>query len=309
MQKVHFIAIGGATMHHLAIAISKRSSFLVSGSDIQIEEPALSRLKTNKLLPEKLGWFPEKIQKGLSAVIVGTQVSEDNPELIKAKQLGVKIYSFAEYLFFSTRSKTRIVVSGSYGKTTIAAMIIFVLKQLRMEVDYMVESPVTGLENQIRISYEARIAVIEGDEQLTLPLDKRPKFLLYKPHIAVLTGISEESTKIYPDFETYIQQFKTFVEQMEFQGRLIFYKNDKHLKEINENLRRDIVAFPYNTPIHEFHNGVTYLKTKRSEVPVNTSDEYHLQNIEAARLACKQVGVSDDQFYSVIGEFNGFTKS
>jgi len=305
MQRVHFIAIGGTAMHNLAIAISKKSNFQVTGSDDEIYDPSLSRLKENGLMPDKLGWFPDKITKNLHAVILGMHATKDNPELLRAKELGLKIYSFPEYLFQQTRSKTRIVVGGTYGKTTTTAMILFVLKQLRIDADYMVGAQLDGFDDMVKLSYESRIAVFEGDEYLTSPLDQRPKFHLYKPHIAVLTGISWDHVNAFPTFENYVEQFKKFAELMEVQGRLIYYDGDEQLNLISQSLRRDIVPFPYNTPEHEVRDGITYLKTRYGEVPLKFSEEYNLQNADAARLACRQIGVTDEQFYSVISDFPG----
>lgn len=305
MQRVHFIAIGGAAMHNLAIAISKKNNFLVTGSDDEIFEPSYSRLKTNDLLPDKMGWFPDRIHKGLSAVILGMHATEDNPELLRAKELGVKIFSFPEYLFQQTRSKTRIVVGGSHGKTTTTAMILFVLKQLKIDADYMVGAQIEGFENMVKLSYEARIAVFEGDEYLTSPIDRRPKFHLYKPHVAVLTGIAWDHINVFPTFSVYVEQFRQFTELMEVQGRLIYFDGDENLNKIASNLRRDIVSFPYNTPKHEVRNGVTYLITKKGDVSLKVFGEHNLQNIEAARFACRQIGVTDDQFYSAITNFPG----
>ena len=305
MQRVHFIAIGGAAMHNLAIAISKKNDFLVTGSDDEIFEPSYSRLKKNGLLPAEMGWFPERIHSGLSAVIVGMHATIDNPELLRAKELGLKIFSFPEYLYQQTRSKTRIVVGGSHGKTTTTAMILFVLKQLKIDADYMVGAQIEGFDNMVKLSYEARIAVFEGDEYLTSPIDRRPKFHLYKPHIAVLTGIAWDHINVFPTFPVYVEQFKKFTDLMEVQGRLIYFDGDENLNHIVAGLRRDIVPFAYNTPKHEVRNGITYLKTKKAEVPLKIFGEHNLQNMEAARLACRQIGVTDQQFYSVIKDFPG----
>jgi len=305
MQRVHFIAIGGAAMHNLAIAISKKDNFQVTGSDDEIFEPSRSRLKENGLLPDKLGWFPERIYKGLHAVILGMHATADNPELIRAKELGLKIYSFPEYLYQQTRSKTRIVIGGSHGKTTTTAMILFVLKQMKIDADYMVGAQIEGFDNMVKLSYESRIAVFEGDEYLTSPLDPRPKFHLYKPHIAVLTGIAWDHINVFPTFDNYVEQFRKFADLMEVQGRLIYFDGDQNLNEIAEHLRRDIVPFPYNTPEYEVRDGITYLITKYGDVPLKVFGEHNLQNMNAARLACRQIGVTDEQFYSVISEFPG----
>lgn len=305
MQRVHFIAIGGAAMHNLAIAISKKENYVVTGSDDEIFEPSYSRLKEHGLLPEKTGWFPEKITKNLSAVILGMHAREDNPELIRAKELKLKIYSFPEYLYQQTRNKTRIVVGGSHGKTSTTAMILYVLKKLKIEADYMVGAQIEGFDNMVKLSYESRIAVFEGDEYLTSPIDLRPKFHLYKPHIAILTGIAWDHINVFPTFENYVSQFSKFVDLMETQGRLIYFKEDPELQKIADNLRRDIVPFPYQTPEHEIVNGVTYLKTRKGNVPLKIFGEHNLQNLHAARLACKQIGVTEDMFNNVIADFPG----
>jgi len=229
----------------------------------------------------------------------------DNPELIRAKELGLKIYSFPEYLYQQTRSKTRIVIGGSHGKTTTTAMILFVLKQMKIDADYMVGAQIEGFDNMVKLSYESRIAVFEGDEYLTSPLDPRPKFHLYKPHIAVLTGIAWDHINVFPTFDNYVEQFRKFADLMEVQGRLIYFDGDENLNEIAEHLRRDIVPFPYNTPEYEVRDGITFLITKYGDVPLKVFGEHNLQNMNAARLACRQIGVTDEQFYSVISEFPG----
>jgi UDP-N-acetylmuramate: L-alanyl-gamma-D-glutamyl-meso-diaminopimelate ligase len=305
MQRVHFIAIGGAAMHNLAIAISQKRNFQVTGSDDEIFEPSFSRLKEHDLLPEQMGWFPERIHKGLHAVILGMHATIDNPELVRAKELGLKIFSFPEYLFQQTRSKTRIVVGGSHGKTTTTAMILFVLKNLRIDADYMVGAQIEGFDNMVKLSYESRIAVFEGDEYLTSPVDRRPKFHLYKAHIGVLTGIAWDHINVFPTFENYVEQFKIFADLMEVQGRLIYFDGDENLNKIASNLRRDIVPFPYNTPDYDVRDGITYLITKNGDVPLKIFGEHNLQNLNAARMACRQIGVTDDQFYSVITNFPG----
>ena len=305
MQRVHFIAIGGAAMHNLAIALSKKPNYFVTGSDDEIFEPSLSHLKEHGLLPEQLGWFPERIHKGLSAVIVGMHAKADNPELLRAKELGLKIYSFPEYLYYQTRSKTRIVVGGSHGKTTTTAMILYVLQKLKINADYMVGAQIEGFDNMVKLSYESRIAVFEGDEYSTSPLDPRPKFHLYQPHIAILTGIAWDHINVFPTFEEYVEQFKKFTDLIEFQGRLIYFEGDDNLNKIVQHLRPDIVTFPYNTPPYEVRNGITYLITKKREVPLKIFGEHNLQNLTAARIACHQIGVNDEDFYTIISDFPG----
>ncbi|MDR1654336.1 MAG: peptidoglycan synthetase [Prevotellaceae bacterium] len=305
MKRVHFIAIGGAAMHNLAIAISKKQWYSVTGSDDEIFEPSYSRLKKNGLLPDKLGWFPEKIEKGLSAVIIGMHAGADNPELLKARSLGLKIYSFPEYLYEQTRSKTRVVVGGSHGKTTTAAMILFVLYKSGLTPDYMVGAQIDGFEDMVKLSMEANIAVFEGDEYLTSALDRRPKFHVYRPHIAVLTGIAWDHINVFPTFENYVSQFQKVTELMEPQGRLVYNCEDENLRKIVQNLRSDLIAFPYKTPPYEVKGGITWLKTAYGNVPLKVFGEHNLQNIEAARLVCRQLGINDEKFYENIKFFSG----
>ncbi|GHV43205.1 peptidoglycan synthetase [Bacteroidia bacterium] len=305
MKRVHFIAIGGAAMHNLAIAISKKPWYAVTGSDDEIFEPSRSRLEKNGLLPEKLGWFPEKIDEGLSAVILGMHATLDNPELLKAKELGIKIYSFPEYLYEQTRTKTRVVIGGSHGKTTTTAMILFVLNKLGLKPDYMVGAQIDGFEDMVKLSMEANIAIFEGDEYLTSPLDSRPKFHVYRPHIAVLTGIAWDHINVFPTFENYVEQFQKFTELMEPQGRLIYNSEDENLQHIAKNLRSDLIAFPYKTPPYNVYNGITFVTANVGNVPLKVFGEHNLQNIEAAHIVCRQLGVSDDKFYETIKNFKG----
>lgn len=293
-------------MHNLAIALSKKPDYEITGSDDEIFEPSLSRLKEHRLLPKEIGWFPEKIHNHLDAVILGMHAREDNPELLRAKELGLKIYSFPEYLFLQTRSKTRIVVGGSHGKTSTTAMILYVMKKLNFKADYMVGALIEGFENMVSLSEDARVAVFEGDEYLTSTLDPRPKFHLYKAHIAIITGIAWDHINVFPSFENYVEQFSKFVETMEIQGRLIYFDGDENLKKIaRDTTRIDVVSFPYRTPKYEIKNGVTYVKTRKGMVALKIFGEHNLQNLEAARLACKQVGIMDDKFYEAIADFPG----
>lgn len=305
MPRVHFIAIGGAAMHSLAIALSKNDSFRVTGSDDEIFEPSRSRLKERGLLPEKMGWFPERLDKRIDAVVVGMHATEDNPELVRARELGLRIYSFPEYLYENTRGKTRVVVGGSHGKTTTTAMILYVLNKLHVNADYMVGAQIEGFDNMVKLSYDAKIAVFEGDEYLTSPLDRRPKFHIYRPHIAVLTGIAWDHINVFPTFDIYVEQFRKFADLIEHQGRLIYCGDDRNLCDIASQVRPDIVTFAYHTPEYEVRDGVTYLHTATGEVPLKVFGEHNLQNMEAARLVCRQLGVSDKKFYEAIAGFSG----
>lgn len=303
MQRVHFIAIGGDAMHNMAIAISKKPTFLVTGSDSEFNDPTRIKLDVNGLLPGQNGWFPERINKGLTAIILGMNVTEDNPELKRARELKLNIYSFPDFLFQQTRSKTRIVVAGGQGKSTIVAMILFVLRKLKVETDYLISKPFEGFENIVKLTYDSRIAVFEGDEKATSSIDSRPQFHLYKPHIALITGIDTARKNEVSTNENQVEVFRKFTEIMEVQGRLIYFDGDNTLTEISSKLRRDIVTFPYNTHEHKIKDGVTYLKTKKEDIPLKISGDLNLQNINAARLACRQLGIYEEQFYSIISEF------
>lgn len=305
MFRVHFIAIGGAAMHNLAIALSQKEGYTVTGSDDVIFEPSYSRLKKHGLLPAETGWFPEKITPKLSAVILGMHAKEDNPELLKAKELNLKIYSFPEYLYLQTRSKTRIVIGGSHGKTSTTAMILYVFKKLNFQADYMVGAQIEGFDNMVSLTHDARVAVFEGDEYLTSPLDLRPKFHLYQPHIAVLTGIAWDHINVFPTYENYVEQFYKFVDLIELEGRFIYYDGDPELRKIAETVRRDVVSFPYGTPNHEIIDGVTYLKTDKGNIALKIFGKHNLQNLHAARLVCRQIGISEEQFNEAISDFPG----
>lgn len=305
MQRVHIIGIGNPAMEDLAIAILKKNNTIVSGSDIEFSETTTLRLKKHNLLPDKAGWFPENIDKRLNAVITGIDVTADNPELNKAEELGLKIYSYPEYLFIQTRSKTRIVVSGSYGKTTIAAMILHVLKKQRIDADYLIGASFKGFEHRVKLTYDARVAVFEGNESFTSPVDQQPEFQWYKPHIAVITGIVWNHANLFPTPEIYAEQFSKFIELMEIQGRLIYFDGDKYLCEIAEKIRRDIVAFNYKTPDYQIIDGTVNIKSRKLLFPVKIFGEHNLQNLNAARLACRQVGVTDEQFYNALNDFDG----
>ena len=242
MPHVHFIAIGGAAMHSLAIALSEDPAYRVTGSDDEIFEPSRSRLQAHGLLPAETGWHPERIDGSIDAVVVGMHATADNPELRRARELGLRIYSFPEYLYEHTRGKKRVVVGGSHGKTTTTAMILHVLHRAGIEADYMVGAQIEGLDNMVRLSADARVAVFEGDEYLTSPLDPRPKFHLYKPHVAVLTGIAWDHINVFPTFDCYVEQFRHSMipsqQEFPFIARVVHYmrENVRHnltLKELS----------------------------------------------------------------------------
>lgn len=306
MKRIHFIAIGGAAMHNLALALSEEANCQVSGSDDEIFEPSRSRLQAKGLLPEKTGWFPdERIHQDLDCVIVGMHATADNPELLRAQALGLTIYSFPEYLYQHSKDKLRIVIGGSHGKTTTTAMILHILKKLGYESDYMVGAQITGFENMVRLSNTAKLAVFEGDEYLTSPIDPRPKFHLYHPHIAVLTGVAWDHINVFPSYENYVEQFHRFAELIEANGKLIYFEGDPELRKIASELRPDIQQWAYTTPPHHLREGKTYLQTPNGEICLSFFGRHNLQNMEAAHLVCRQLGISDKDFYAAISDFSG----
>ena len=304
MQHVHFIAIGGSILLDLAVAISKKNDYKVTVSGESLSDTTHNRLKVHGIAPDKTGWFPENITKHISAVVYGADTPENNPELVRARELRLKIFSSPEYIYVQTRNKTRIVVGGSYGKTTITAMILFVMKQLKVDADYVLGAQMEGFDTTVRLGYESRIAVFDGDESISSSIDKRPMFHQYKPHIAVLTGISHENSSTESDFDHYLGQFDQFINLMETQGRLIYFEGDTALRQLTSKLRRDIVAFPYTIPPYETENGIFYIRTRKGKKATKATKEVQLSCIQAALLACKQVGINENQFFSVIGNFS-----
>lgn len=304
-KKVHFIAIGGAAMHNLALALHSKEGYLITGSDDEIFEPSKSRLQAAGLLPAEYGWFPEKITKELEAVILGMHAREDNPELLRAKELGIPVYSFPEFLYQQTYNKTRVVIGGSHGKTSTTAMILFVLKRLKVPVDFMVGAQIEGFDNMVSLSDDARIAIFEGDEYLTSPIDRRSKFHLYLPHIALLTGIAWDHINVFPTFDNYVEQFRIFSNLIEKDGRLIYFEQDPELQIIAKGIRKDVVGIPYNTPQYEVIDGVTTLIFKKQRIPLKIFGEHNLQNMMGAFHVCLQLGVKEADFFREIAEFGG----
>jgi len=306
-MRIHFVAIGGAAMHNLAIALHLKGHE-VTGSDDEIFDPASANLAKHGLLPEKFGWFPENIVKSLDCIVLGMHAREDNPELIRAKELGIRIFSYPEFLYEETQNKTRVVIGGSHGKTTVTSMILFVLKKMQMDFDYMVGAQIEGFDTMVRLSETSRIAVFEGDEYLTSPIDLRPKFHVYRPHIAVVTGIAWDHINVFPTFEIYVEQFAIFARMVERDGKFIYFEEDPNLKVIAENLREDLTAIPYNAHPNHIAEGKTWLETKYGDYPLRIFGKHNLQNIQCAHMVCRQLGVSDKDFYTSISEFKGAAK-
>ncbi len=306
-MKIHFIAIGGSAMHNLAIALHNKG-YEITGSDDEIFEPSRTRLAEKGLLPKTLDWDKSRISSQLDAVILGMHAHKDNPELLEAQKQGVKIYSYPEFLYEQTKNKTRIVVGGSHGKTTTTAMIMHIMKECGKNFDYMVGAQLSGFDNMVRLSKDTDLAIFEGDEYLSSPIDRRPKFHLYKPHIAVLTGVAWDHINVFPTFENYCSQFESFAKLIEQNGTLIYFDEDKILQQIAKNTRSDIKTLSYNSINHTIINGKTFLKNGQADVPICVFGKHNLQNMNAAYLVCKEVGITDEQFFASIKTFAGANK-
>lgn len=278
-------------MHNLALAVASKAGYKVTGSDDEIFDPALTHLREAGLLPDEMGWHPERITRDIDAIILGMHAREDNPELVRARELGLKIYSFPEYLYEQTKDKIRIVVGGSHGKTTTTSMILYVLQRLGIEADYMVGAQIEGFERMVRLSDTAKYAVFEGDEYLTSPLDLRSKFLWYHPHVAILTGIAWDHINVFPTFPQYVDTFRKFVDSFEPNGSFIYYRGDENLQQIAEGARKDITCIPYDA--------------YEGNIPMQVFGRHNMQNLQAAMLACHCIGVAPDDFYREISTFTG----
>ncbi len=303
-MNIHFISIGGAVMHNLAIALN-RQGHRITGSDDEIFEPSRSRLKIHGLLPAGTGWFTEKITRELDAVILGMHARKDNPELQKALRLNLKVYSFPEFLFEQTKNKTRVVIGGSHGKTTLTAMVMHVLRANGRDFDYMVGSQVQGFDTMVGLAEKNRIAVFEGDEYLSSAINPRPKFHVYKPHIALLTGLSWDHINVFPEVENYMDQFRIFIETIEPGGILCYFENDQQLAELAGNMPKDIRPIPYSTPRNVIDQGITYLLSGNRKIPLKIFGDHNLQNLEGARCICSKLGIEGHSFDHAISNFMG----
>ena len=303
-MNVHLIAIGGSAMHNIALALHDKG-FNVSGSDDYIFNPSKDRLKKKGLLPSKLGWFPDRINIKIDAIILEMHAKSDTPELLKAQKLKIPIYSYPEYIYNQSKEKKRIVIAGSHGKTSITSMILHVLQKCKIECDYMVGAQLDGFDNMVKLTKENKIIILEGDEYLSSPLDMRPKFLWYKPHIAVVSGIAWDHINVFPTFISYLNQFKTFIKSI--RETLIYFDGDTNLNNIiNKSLKCKLI--PYNIISHEINNGITFLKIKNNNLPLNIFGDHNLQNLNAAKSVCEQLGVSEFDFFQAINSFKGASK-
>jgi len=306
-MKVHFIAIGGSAMHNLAIALHKKG-FEVTGSDDEIFEPSKGRIAKHGLLPKEFGWFPDKISDKLDAIILGMHARIDNPELLRAQELGLKVYSYPEYIYEQSKDKIRVVIGGSHGKTSITSMVLHVLEKCNKDFDYMVGAQLEGFDTMVKIT-DAKIIILEGDEYLSSPIDRRPKFHLYHPNIALISGIAWDHINVFPTFENYIEQFSTFIQKIEKDGVLIYCKADDEVNRIALTTSNpDIDRVGYQTPENVIENGITSLLLEGNKIPLQIFGDHNLQNLNGARLICSQLKITEAQFYEAIQDFKGASK-
>ncbi|WP_435182218.1 UDP-N-acetylmuramate--L-alanine ligase [Cellulophaga omnivescoria] len=306
-MKIHFIAIGGSAMHNLALALEHKG-YTITGSDDVIFEPSKSRLEAKGLLPNSFGWFADKITADLDAVILGMHAKADNPELLKAKELGLTIYSYPEFLYEQSKNKTRVVIGGSHGKTTITSMILHVLNYHGREVDYMVGAQLDGFDRMVHLTEENDFIILEGDEYLSSPIDRRPKFHLYKPNIALLSGIAWDHINVFPTLENYVEQFKIFVDSIVKGGSITFNEEDATVVDVVEASENPIRKLGYSTPDYTIEDGVTLLETPEGPMPIEVFGKHNLSNLAGAKWICQNIGIDEDDFYEAIATFKGASK-
>ena len=306
-MNIHFISIGGSAMHNLALALHAKGD-RITGSDDAIFEPSRSRLEKAGLLPAEMGWFPEKINSSLDAIILGMHAKADNPELLKAQELGLTIYSYPEFLYEHSKNKTRVVIGGSHGKTTITSMILHVLKYHQIDVDFMVGAQLEGFDRMVHLTSENEIIVLEGDEYLSSPIDLRPKFHLYRANIALISGIAWDHINVFPTYENYVGQFSTFLDTMVKGGTIVYNEEDPEVKRVVEQSGNQVKKYPYGTPDFRIEQGMTLLETPEGEIPLEVFGQHNLQNLEGARAICFHLGVGEEEFYEAIADFKGASK-
>ncbi len=307
-MRIHLISIGGAVMHNMAIAL-KQKGHTITGTDDEIYEPAKSRLQKHGLLPTEMGWQADLITKDLDAIILGMHARKDNPELLKAKELGLKIYSFPEFMYEQTKNKLRVVVGGSHGKTTTTAMILHVLNHHQVAFDYLVGSQLEGFDTMVGFSETSKIAVFEGDEYLTSALDLRPKFHVYQADIGIITGIAWDHINVFPTFENYVLQFKKFIEDIPASGAIIYCNADSEVNKLLVQTETTCEKIPYNTPGFKVEDGKFIIETPEgNSVTLNFFGTHNLQNMMAAFHACIKVGLNQSQFFEAIASFKGTAK-
>lgn len=304
MNRIHLLAIGGATLHNMAITL-KNDGFVVTGSDDEIFDPSYSELKENNLLPKELGWFEERVTRDIDIVIVGGKIQPDNPELVKAQQLGIPIYTYSEFIYEFSKDKQRVVIAGSYGKNMIVSIVMHVLSYYEYDYDYLLCSAVNDQESTIRLSKSSKLLIVEGDEHISSPIDDRSKFEHYKPCVALLSGIAWEDVQAFPTLDAYVEQFKRYVGSLNENGRLIYCEDDELVREVISHTEANIKLIPYKTHPYELFNNHTFLKISGGRLPIYIFGEHNMKNIAGALKVCQQLKISEEKFYQALKFFKG----
>lgn len=303
MKNIHFIAIGGAVMHQLALALKKAGNN-VTGSDDEINDPAKTNLANAGILPDKFGWFPEKISNRLDAIVLGMHAKADNLELLEAQKLGIPIYSFPEYIYEVSKAKKRVVVAGSHGKTTITSMIMHILRHQGIDFDYMVGAKVAGFDQSVKLS-DAPVIILEGDEYPASVVEKKPKIFFYHPHITVLSGIAWDHINVFPTYDNYRGQFEQYLQDIEKDVPVIYNNEDPEVRYVVEVAGKHLKWMPYDMPAFHYDNGQAVLDTEMGSIPVSVFGRHNLLNTQAAIAVCMQLGVSKADCYKAIADFTG----
>jgi UDP-N-acetylmuramate: L-alanyl-gamma-D-glutamyl-meso-diaminopimelate ligase len=306
-MKVHFIAIGGSAMHNLALAMHNKG-YEVSGSDDEIFEPSKSRLAKHGLLPNQIGWNPDKITSDLDYIILGMHARKDNPELLKANELGLKVYSYPEFIYEQSKDKTRVVIAGSHGKTSISAMVLHVLHYHNLDCDFMIGAQLEGFDTMVKLTSDNEFILLEGDEYLSSPIDLRPKFLHYKPNIALISGIAWDHVNVFPTYKDYFKQFELLLDCIEPGGAVVYNQLDSEVKRAVGGTSNEIKKFGYALPDYTIDDGEVNLQTTLGDVPLSIFGKHNMNNLEGARWICNQMGISDEQFYEAIPQFTGASR-
>jgi UDP-N-acetylmuramate: L-alanyl-gamma-D-glutamyl-meso-diaminopimelate ligase len=307
LQKVHFIAVGGAVMHNLALALHQKG-FEVTGSDDEIYDPAKGRLEKAGILPKEYGWFPEKINTDLSAIILGMHARKDNPELLKAQELGIKVYSFPEYVYEQAVNKQRVVIAGSHGKTSITSVVLHVLTFHKRNFDYLVGAQIDGFDLMVKLTDDAPVIIIEGDEYLSSPIEMKSKFLFYKPHIALFSGIAWDHFNVFPTFDSYVKAFEDLADDIGKAGSLVFDETDDLVNVLGQKEREDVQRIPYKAHPYKVKDGKTFLITPNGELEIKLFGEHNMKNLHGAKHILEKIGISEEQFYEAIPSFSGASK-
>jgi UDP-N-acetylmuramate: L-alanyl-gamma-D-glutamyl-meso-diaminopimelate ligase len=305
--RVHFIAIGGAIMHNLALALHSKG-YEVSGSDDEIYDPAKNRLQKAGILPESFGWFPDKVNEELDAIILGMHARKDNPELLKAQELGLKVYSFPEYVFEQSEHKQRVVIAGSHGKTSITSIILHVLKFHKRKFDYLVGAQIEGFELMVQLTEDAPIIIMEGDEYLSSALEMKSKFLFYHPHIVLISGVAWDHFNVFPKFDDYVAAFEQLADGLPKAGSIVYDETDDIVKVIGDKEREDVNRLPYKAHPYTVKNGKVALKTDEGAIPVKIFGEHNMKNLMGAKLILDRLGINEAMFYQAIKTFGGAAK-